>query len=143
MNCFNNLKSSWRQRIYYEVLCSEVVAWKCSVKIETLAQVFTCEFYDFFKNTFFVQHLRGLLLFIASSKDHLQQNSALSLHVFLSSTIICSRYLKYRSFRIWVGPLTKSIKIGKPRRRIFLVIIFPKILYFASKALSIKHHTHK
>ena len=50
----------------------------------------------------------------------------------------------------WVAPkrpilnrVNKSIKIGKPERMIFLVIIFTKILYFTLKVLYIKHHTHK
>ena len=33
------------------------------IKKETLAQVFPCEFCEIFKNTFFTEHLRWLLLF--------------------------------------------------------------------------------
>ena len=33
------------------------------IKKETLAQVFSCEFYEIFKNTFFIEQLRWLLAF--------------------------------------------------------------------------------
>ena len=33
------------------------------IKKETLAQVFSCEFCEIFKNTFFIEDLRWLLLF--------------------------------------------------------------------------------
>ena len=36
----------------------------CNFLKETLAQVFFCEFYDFFKNTFFIEHLHRLVLWI-------------------------------------------------------------------------------
>ena len=31
----------------------------CDVKKETLAQVFSCEFWENFKNSFFTEHIRG------------------------------------------------------------------------------------
>ena len=34
------------------------------IKKETLAQVFSCEFFEIYKNTFFTEHLRRLLLLI-------------------------------------------------------------------------------
>ena len=62
----------------------EAVSWKCSVKKmflkisqnsqeitcarvsykKILALVFSCEFYEIFKSTFFIEHLRWLLLSI-------------------------------------------------------------------------------
>ena len=33
------------------------VAWN-SINKETLAQVFSCEFFEIFKNTYFTEHLR-------------------------------------------------------------------------------------
>ena len=38
------------------------------IKKETLAQVFSCEFYEISKNTFFIEHLWWLLLRINSLK---------------------------------------------------------------------------
>ena len=37
------------------------------IKKETLAQVFSCEFYEISKNTFFIDHLWWLLLFVRMS----------------------------------------------------------------------------
>ena len=43
------------------------VAGTCSfIKNETLAQVFSCEFCEIFKNTFFIEQLSWLLLFLNS-----------------------------------------------------------------------------
>ena len=42
-----------RESLFYKVLF---------IKIETLTQVFFCEFYEISKTTFFVEHLRWLLL---------------------------------------------------------------------------------
>ena len=36
------------------------------IKKEGLAQVFSCEFCEIFKNTFFIEHLRWLLLYVRS-----------------------------------------------------------------------------
>ena len=38
------------------------------IQQDTLAQVFSREFYKIFKNTFFVEHLRWLLLFFTDPK---------------------------------------------------------------------------
>ena len=40
----------------------KLLALGCNfIKKETLAQVFSCEFCEIFKNTFFIEHLRWLL----------------------------------------------------------------------------------
>ena len=46
--------------------------------------------------------------------------------------LICSCYLfmKYTSLKIWVCPLNKSIKIGKPKRMAFLVIILANFVFY-------------
>ena len=56
-------------------ISSEAVARRCSVKKvyayaynfikkEALAQVFSCAIYEIFKNAFFIEHLRWLILFL-------------------------------------------------------------------------------
>ena len=46
----------------FQLLLMEIKA--CNfIKKETLAQVFSCEFCEIFKNTFFTEHLLCLLLF--------------------------------------------------------------------------------
>ena len=56
-----------------KIVRTEAVVQGCSVKkvswkfCKTLAQVFSCEFCEIFKNTsFYVEHLRWLLLYILS-----------------------------------------------------------------------------
>ena len=40
-----------------------MIYWRpLALKKETQEQVFSCEFYEVFKNTFFIEHLRWLLL---------------------------------------------------------------------------------
>ena len=39
------------------------------IQKETLAQVFSCEFYEILKNTFFIEHLWWLLLYYLSKND--------------------------------------------------------------------------
>ena len=60
------------------------------IKRETLAQVFSCEFYEIFKNTFLTEHLRWLLLTFYSES---------TLRSFRTS---CSKQEQYLKFKLTV-----------------------------------------
>ena len=47
----------------------KALAWVCNlIKKETLAQVFSCEFYEICKNNFFIEYFRWLLLYVLQHK---------------------------------------------------------------------------
>ena len=44
--------------MFFKILQNSQKNTRNFIKKETLAQVFSCEFYEIFKNTFFTEHLR-------------------------------------------------------------------------------------
>ena len=59
---FLKISQNSQEKLYFRVSFStKFQAWGLNKK-ETLAQVFPCEFCDIFKNIFFIEHLRLLLL---------------------------------------------------------------------------------
>ena len=76
-----NVSITWKTRKVVFVFWEEVVQ-RCSVKKvlrkETLGQVFSCEFCEISKNTFFIEHLLWLLLYfilqnLKDTEDRLEQ----------------------------------------------------------------------
>ena len=49
------------------------------IKKETLAQVFSCEFYEIYKNTFFTEHLWATASFNSATPDEF---SLVEIHLF-------------------------------------------------------------
>ena len=65
--CKDRPKTIWSIVVNYRKLSENLLSLlqpqACNfIKKETLAQVFSCEFCEIFKNTFFTEHLRWLLL---------------------------------------------------------------------------------
>ena len=63
----------WNRSSRAEVFCKKGIlknfAKACNFrKKETLAQVFSCDFWEVFKNSFFIEHLRWLLLMKIESR---------------------------------------------------------------------------
>ena len=58
-------------------------------KKETLAQVFSCEFCEIFKNTFFIKHLRWLLLKKNQSFRALSMSKSRYIASLISYNLIC------------------------------------------------------
>ena len=72
-------------------------AWACNViKKETLAQVFSCEFYKISKNTFFTEHLWWLLLFKVVHKCCTQFFSG----TYFGSSVSFTNFKQVEGFRL-------------------------------------------
>ena len=74
--------------------------WQLSnfIKKETLAQVLSCEFCEFFKNTFFIEHLRWLLL---NLNPFIQGLLERPFGEFFSSNVSLWNKYKYNAFNIF------------------------------------------
>ena len=60
LNISQNLQENTCVRVSFLI---KLQAEACNfIEKETLAQVFSCEFWEIFKNTFFIEHLSWLLL---------------------------------------------------------------------------------
>ena len=59
------------------------------LKKQSLAQVFSCEFCEIYKNTFFTEHLRtAASLFTAPNLNHFKQEAAYQYRVFCGLNMI-------------------------------------------------------
>ena len=62
---FLKILENLQENNYVRAFFLNNVAGACNIiKKEALVQVFSCEFCEIFKNTFFTEHLRWLLLYI-------------------------------------------------------------------------------
>ena len=103
------------------------------IKKETLAQVFSCEFYEISKNTFFIEHLWWLLLRINSLKI------LYSLFSLYARTWGLSKYIETKlqttcSYLIY----TACLKSKKKRFGTSLPASFPA--WFLKKNISLVYH---
>ena len=58
-----NFAKNTRKQLCHSLFFESLRALACNfIKKESLAQVFSCKFFDIFKNTFFIEHLLCLLL---------------------------------------------------------------------------------
>ena len=68
------------------------------IKKETLAQVFSCEFFEISKSTFFTEHLWWLLL--TRIREHIKKDNKSHILKLLHSITTCFDSCNYISFKI-------------------------------------------
>ena len=71
-----------------EVFCKKGVQACNFIKKETLAQVFSCEFCEIFKNIYFIEHLRWLLLTVNRFHARVQSSTCTNYGKYLCESIM-------------------------------------------------------
>ena len=106
---------------------------------ETPAQVFSCEFFDFFTKHFLYKHLQWLLLQRFSTKKYFKLSVNITiymLHVLLSRASVCLCMWGFQKEKKWKKIIARSTKAAKK------VEVFVQNIFFRQTVFSFTKKNH-